>query len=354
VRIGERTYNIKLGLAIFLAISVVSALVVTSLSIDKSTWSGLKHVRLSYGLLAAAVMVTQWLLNGLRFQILVNSFEERVSYWTSFRAFMANVFLAAMTPSQTGGGPLQIYILNRAGIPVARAFAGCLMGAVLSVVCLVLSNTVLLAFGSGLRAGLGHHVGSIFTVAFAVFGFLAALFVLSLVRMRWIKRASSAALLTLGRSATRPKRYSLTKRLLRGLDQYAESMSAFAGRKRYRVVAAGLITLVAMCMNALIAPVLLAGLNVGQQPVKVFLMQFVIFFITYFSPTPGASGVAEFTSYWVVSSVNVHGSMMGVYTVVWRFFTSFIGVGVGGLVVLSMIGRRRRRGEALTEGAAVR
>jgi hypothetical protein len=40
--------------------------------------------------------------------------------------------------------------------------------------------------------------------------------------------------------------------------------------------------------------------------------------------------------------------------VVWRFFTSFIGVGVGGLVVLSMIGGRRRQQEALTEGAAVR
>jgi hypothetical protein len=346
MQIGGRTYNIRLGLAIFLSISVVSAAVILYLGVDRSTWPALGQIRLQYGLLAAGLMVAQWLLNGLRFQILINSFAEKVSFRTSFRAFMANVFLAAMTPSQTGGGPLQIYVLNRAGVPVAKAFAGCLMGAVLSVVCLILSNLVVLGLSADLRHGMGHHVGAIFTVALAVLVALAAIFILSLVRIGWLKRALGWLLLALSRPARLRSRYSLAKRLMRGLDQYRESMLAFAGAKKRRVVAAGLVTLVGMSLNALIAPALLAGLNAGGESLKVFLLQFVVFFIAYFSPTPGASGVAEFTSYWLVASANIPGNLLAVYTVIWRFFNSFIGVGVGALVVLSIVGKRRRRGES--------
>ena len=89
-----------------------------------------------------------------------------------------------------------------------------------------------------------------------------------------------------------------------------------------------------------IALVLPAGLNMHAPMLRVFLMQFVIFFITYFSPTPGASGVAELSTYWIIASAAGQQNLLGVYTVIWRFFTSFLGVGVGALVVLSLIGKR--------------
>jgi uncharacterized protein (TIRG00374 family) len=127
---------------------------------------------------------------------------------------------------------------------------------------------------------------------------------------------------------------------LRGLDQYSESMRAFAGAKKYRVIVAGLVTMSGISINALIAPVLLAGLNMDAPMLQVFLMQFVIFFITYFSPTPGASGVAELSTYWIIAPTVGQQNLLGVYTVIWRFFTSFLGIGVGALVVLSLIGRR--------------
>jgi hypothetical protein len=342
MRVGEQTYPIRLGLSVFLAISVGSAVAILFLGADRTTWSHLGQIRPQYALLAGALVVLQWLLNSLRFQILVNSFEGRVSFGTSFRAFMANVFMSSVTPSQTGGGPLQIYILNKAGLPVARAFAGCLMGAVLSVTCLLLSNAVVLAFSGDLRSGMGHHVTGVLTVAVAVFAILVLLFAISLVRMQWIKRIL-ARILVLSSGLTKVKAgYSTTKKLLKGLDQYGECMHAFGGAKKHRVLLAGLLTLSGLWANALVAPVLLAGLNVHQKLTAVFMTQFVIFFITYFSPTPGASGIAEFSSYWLVASVGGRNSMLSMYTVLWRFFTCFLGVGVGAAVVLHQISRRGR------------
>ena len=114
-------------------------------------------------------MLGQWCLNALRFRVLVNSLGNKVSFLTSLKAFMANVFLSAITPSQTGGGPVQIYILNRAGVPIATGFAGCLMGAVLSVVCLLTSTLLILILRPDLRAEFGGHLGGILLTVAVVF-----------------------------------------------------------------------------------------------------------------------------------------------------------------------------------------
>jgi len=345
MRIGERTYNIKVGFTIFLVITIVSAAVILYLGVDRNTWTGLKQVRPEYGLLAIMLVVAQWLMNGLRFQILINSFEKKVGFWTSFNAYMANVFMSAMTPSQSGGGALQIYILTRAGIPVAEAFTGCLMGAVLSVICLVISNLAVLLFKSSFRIHFGHHMSAVFIVAFIVFLSMSLIFMLSIFKIKLIKRIFGKAALFLFRFFRIKKRFTVTKKLMQGLEQYSMCMLTFAGTKKYRVFIVGLLTMICYSLNALVAPVLLAGLNIQQDALKVFLIQFIIFFIAYFSPTPGGSGLAEFSNYWVMASVSVDQSLslLGVYTLIWRFFTSFLGVGMGALIVLVLVGKRNRK-----------
>jgi uncharacterized protein (TIRG00374 family) len=76
---------------------------------------------------------------------------------------------------------------------------------------------------------------------------------------------------------------------------------------------------------------------------NVYLAQFILFFIAYFGPTPGASGIAEFSTFWVLSSLDVKSEILGVYTVMWRLFTSFIAVAIGGIIVLRVIREHRRQ-----------
>jgi len=44
-----------------------------------------------------------------------------------------------------------------------------------------------------------------------------------------------------------------------------------------------------------------------------------------------------------MASVSVDQSLLGVYTLIWRFFTSFLGVGMGALIVLLLVGKRNRK-----------
>ncbi|HGJ67153.1 TPA: flippase-like domain-containing protein, partial [bacterium] len=240
-------------------------------------------------------------------------------------------------------GPLQIIILRRAGIPVAKAFAGCLMGAVLTVVCLVSLNAGILLFDSGLRLEFGHHMRAVLSMVIIIFLFLSFLFVLSLFKIGLVKRIFGKITLFILRLIKKKRKLAVIKRLLRGLDQYSECMQAFAGKKKKRVFIACIITFLALFFNNLIGPVLLMGLNIRAKFPQIFLIQFVISFILYFSPTPGASGIAEFSNYWILSEVNVEQNMLGIYTVIWRFFMSFIGVSVGAIIVLSMLRSNKKK-----------
>jgi uncharacterized protein (TIRG00374 family) len=326
----------------FLAISVISALAIFFLTADTGSWKDFRRLAPAQAALAGMLMVAQWCLNALRFKILLNSLGCGVSFATSFKAFMSNVFMAAITPSQTGGGPMQIYVLNRSGVSVARAFAGCLMGAVLTVVSLLSTTLVILIFSPGFRDELGRHLAGVVLAAAIVCSLLASLFLLSLFRIDLVKQLVGRTLLFVLRFLKAQKRLALTKRVLGGIDQYRESIGMFGRARKRRVVLALLVTLVCLATNSLIAPVLIDGLGVDQRFSATYLAQPILFFIAYFGPTPGASGIAEFSNYWMLTSLDVDQGMLGVYTVLWRVFTIFIGVAVGGLVVLSIIPRSRR------------
>jgi uncharacterized protein (TIRG00374 family) len=342
MRVGNRNYRVGTGLSIFLAISVLSALAIFFLAADTGSWKDFRRIAPGHTALAALLMVTQWCLNALRFKILLNSLGCGVTFGTSFKAFMSNVFMAAITPSQTGGGPMQIYVLSRSGVSVARAFAGCLMGAVLTVVSLLSTTTAILVFSPGFREELGRHLAGVLLAAVIVCSLLASLFLLSLFRIDLVKQLVGRSLLVILRFLRAERRLALTKRVLGGIDQYRKSIAMFARARKRRVVLALFVTLACLATNSLIAPVLIDGLGVDQDFSATYLAQPILFFIAYFGPTPGASGIAEFSNYWLLTSLDIDQGMLGVYTVLWRVFTIFIGVAVGGLVVLSIIPRSRR------------
>ncbi len=342
MRVGNRDYKVGMGLSVFLAISVLSALGIFFLTADTGSWKDFGRIAPGHAALAALLMVVQWCLNAVRFKILLNSLDNDVSFGTSFKAFMSNVFMSAITPSQTGGGPMQIYVLNRSGTSIAKAFAGCLMGAVLTVVSLLSTTLAILIFSPGFREELGRHLFGVLLAAAIVFSLLASLFLLSLFRIDLVKQLVGRSLLVLLRFLRTQRRLAFTKRVLGGIDQYRESISMFARARKRRVVLALFITLVCLATNSLIAPVLIDGLGVDQNFSATYLAQPILFFIAYFGPTPGASGIAEFSNYWMLTSLDIDPGMLGVYTVLWRIFTIFIGVAVGGFIVLSVIPKPRR------------
>jgi len=74
---------------------------------------------------------------GLRIWVISRALQPGVSLWTCIKAEWANLGLAMLTPSQTGGGVGQIYMLSRGGMKLATALTVSLISFLGSMVVLL-------------------------------------------------------------------------------------------------------------------------------------------------------------------------------------------------------------------------
>jgi uncharacterized membrane protein YbhN (UPF0104 family) len=79
--------------------------------------------------------------------------------------------------------------------------------------------------------------------------------------------------------------------------------------------------------------------------VDVLLLQTLITFLLYFAPTPGASGIGEILSA-LVMQVYVPKPLVALYTILWRFFVTYVTILVGSGVFYSWVRQGLRTIEA--------
>ena len=83
-------------------------------------WRSLSVPFIALAMLGAAADI---LIGAERYQIFLRRIRPGTPLWLPIRADLANRFVGAITPSQTGGGPAQVYVLWRGGIPVPDALS---------------------------------------------------------------------------------------------------------------------------------------------------------------------------------------------------------------------------------------
>ena len=86
-----------------------------------------------------------------------------------------------------------------------------------------------------------------------------------------------------------------------------------------------------------VLPVLMSAVGLPFRYIQTIAVQAVFMFILYFVPTPGASGVAEGGGA-LLYSVLMPGNMAGIMSIICRFFTDYISIFMGVVVVVRMLG----------------
>src|SRR5215831_18701866 len=115
------------------------------------TWSGLQW---RFAALLVVLAPIESLCAGLRIWVVARALRRPVRYWRCLQSEWANFGLAMITPSQTGGGLAQAYVLSRAGAPGATALSVTVISFLGTVFALLLMGAYSI-FGSGLIRGAG-------------------------------------------------------------------------------------------------------------------------------------------------------------------------------------------------------
>ncbi len=284
---------------------------------------------------------------GLRIWVISRALQPGVSLWTCLKAEWANLGLAMLTPSQTGGGIGQIYMLSCGGMKLATALT-------VSLISFLGSMVVLLFVGFySLLISRVEHLAIFFQGAFFIFALVFGALLVAVCwpgSVRWVisrisrtidntdqqKRAPHNAVLPQNTRVERWRKHlhTLSEKLINLCYMHQANMRHFFRLKGAAFIWVCVLSLVFMLARSIMAFLCLRFLGLQAADLgNVLETQLSLIFLIYFAPTPGSSGLAEGASMLMMDGVMPLG-FVPYYNLLWRCTTLYLPA-IAGLVFLS-------------------
>jgi len=324
--------TIARGVRVFIFIAVAAAVGVLAFTASRETLAGLARVRW-YWLAATCVLwFVAAVFDGWRLAVLSHATEHRLSLRASIEIIFIGYFMAAVTPFQVGGLPLQLYIMNNRGIAPGRATSLLLMRGVLFYGMLFAAAPVVAVRLNASTAIVKVLAGYITVIVAAGAALVVASVAFPAQVRRWHQQLSQ-----------KPSPGWLRRGVLWVLDEFdgfVDGLKVYRQSHNLGWLALGvLVTVVCIVSLFAMSATLLAGLGVQTDALRVMALNLLLTAVLLFVPTPGASGVAEVGAAGLYAAVCPK-HMLGVYVVLWRLFSFYLGALVGGILTLRHISKR--------------
>lgn len=287
---------------------------------------------LGFGLL----LLIYFSADGLRLYFCIRALGHKLSPGPMIELTFINLFFSNITPMATGGGFAQVWYLHSRGIPVGIASAATAIRTVLAMV-FIFSLTPIFVFtleplqNIGIIAKIGP------ALAFLTFIYLL-FFALVLRRSIWLTEILSRLFSGLHRAKiigdARHQRWQYKAK--REVLRFSHSFSVFLGAPPHLILASILCTAVFLLSLFSFPALLIYALGYEVNYIVSTGLLVVTTFIMYFSPTPGASGIAEgvFGTFFRTLLTSNH---LLLVILAWRFFTIYLGMLIGLCILLRQI-----------------
>jgi hypothetical protein len=307
----------------------------------------LTDLRWGYLLLLLLVLPVESVTSAARIWLILRVLHPGVSFWTCLQSEFANVAVSLLTPSQSGGGPGQIYMLSRqGGVPVGTGLTATLISFMGTMVALLLMGLYALVV-----AGVATNGFLFLTPVWTLTAIAAAL----LLGAAWpdrcrigLARLSRAAWRVLRRPGTVvdwwppgtghtgpavDRMDAWTARLVDLLYTYREDVGRFLRHGKGCFVAVSLLSVSFLLARALTPYLCARFLGVEGGTLRhVLEVQMALVFLVFFAPTPGGAGIAEAASLSIMGDI-VPPGVAPYYNLLWRVSTAYLAALAGFLCV---------------------
>jgi len=334
--------KIKKGIILFILLTFAGIATVFYRSRFYTSVTHLREFDVLYLVIAFSLVLLAWLVDGTRIYVYAEKIQKDISFIGCMRAGLANIFMGGITPSQTGGGAAQIYILYKEGLKLIDATVVSFLNFFNSVVILLVCGITINLFANPEHDIFMLEIISNLTLF--VFGIILLVVTLPLI----IPLKIEGIVQTFFGFNQRAQKW-LDKKgglhsFMNSVNEYRTLMMHFLKYKK-KVIGYGFILTAILYFNyCLIAYVVLIGLGLSVPFWQVIYLQILIILGFYFLPTPGASGGAEFIiGIFMVDIGNLLPvAYLGAFTVLWRSFTLYTGMLGGAYVLLRLILKNNR------------
>ncbi len=307
-----------------------------------------------WGIIGILTLLFSWATDALNTYLLVRVSKARITFFQAFKATIIGGFFGMITPSSTGGQPMQVVYMNKVGVPPGISTSVLIFkfiawqGAIEIVAIFELRRAILLM----------NNVPAALSLAFI--GFIISTFtIVFLILFNFNRRVYNTFFAIVKKIISL---FKLSKRMapradkfLNGLDneieKYAQSAKSFTKNPGILMLVFFLSILSSVSGLLLVfPPIASTGIfnNGFQNVMDILAIQSLATLIIYFSPTPGSAGTAEGEFYLFYSSI-ISSKYLATMTMEWSILRYFIPLVVGLVMVIfeSMKGMKiEPRGES--------
>ncbi|HEX7240537.1 MAG TPA: lysylphosphatidylglycerol synthase transmembrane domain-containing protein [Longimicrobiaceae bacterium] len=312
---------------------------------DRSLLASLPALPRGYLLLAVVLGLVPWITHALRIWVWTRFIGTDLSFRDAMRIVLGGELGSSVLPTSSGGEIFRWGMMMQRGLSPGAAASVISLGHLEDSLFFLIALPAAAVLSSADRLPVLRSVGAQLRGNAAEALVIGAGVVLVLGTLAWATLAGR-----LGAGARRAGLRAagrLRRRTRRAWRDARDVFALVAKRGKGRFALTMGITAVQWICRYSVVSALAAFLGAPVDPVLFFLLQWVVFTVMLFIPTPGASGGAE-AAFYLVYSALLPGPVIGLMTAGWRILTFYFQLALGAVVftLLNLADSRARRGAA--------
>lgn len=329
---------------VIVPIGVLGNIVFSLLVTDRRLLTSLDDFPREYLAFAVLLGLLPWLTNSLRLLIWTHFLGIKLRFREAFQMTLAVDLGSAVSPTAVGGGFFKWAMLVQRGVSHGAAASVATFPVIEDGIFFLVAIPAAIYFTQSWDLPVLQQIAGEFR-ANALSMSLVALGIALLTGMavRWMLTGGLGS-----RTQERSIRFlARTRRRLRRTWHDAREVFRLIirGGKAWFALSM-VITAVQWAARYSVISALIAFLGVPVQPVLFWLLQWVVFTVMSFIPTPGAAGGAE-AAFFFIYSAFLPESIIGVATAGWRFLTFYLQLGLAALIFFLLHAWSRRGARSL-------
>ncbi len=320
------------GIILFVLFSVGVMVGILIWTTKSETWQQLLHFKWTFIPIVITFGILRWYLDGMAFVTMAKHGSKsplRVNRAAEIR--LEGNLISHLLPVLVGVFS-HVYLLYKEKMKISEAFAITSLRATLPVFFFLLNIPILLFMKEDPDSS--KFFGEFIQLISIPIVIIVILFIITLFYPSHIKKGASKFVRWCGKIKILniEKIITVEERLFHEIDQYSDILWTYLKKKKHMLFRASGWIFLAFLADYFIAISIIWGFGYHPPLLRALLIQFLMRPIIFFAPTPGGTGIWDFT-YLGFFSMFLPQYLIGVGVLLWRLMLTYIPVVVGSIIL---------------------
>ena len=320
-----------------IALLIIVTIIVLYISLKDNFYDvmiGLTKINIFWLVIALIFVMGYYYFRSLSLYTFVRKFKEDITFTKIFKIVLITQFFDGITPSSSGGQPYQVYAFNKEKIKVTDGTSIVIQNFIVYQIALILLGFIAVISNNYLN--LFEEVGTLKKLI--MLGFIINVIVIiglfSLAFMRKVNRIVIKAIITL---LSKLRIIKDKEEKIKNTNEYIERFhdsTKILLKNKFEFVKAIFFNFVALLMQYTVPAIIIFGLRdyISINVYYSIIASAYVMLIGTFIPIPGATGGLEY-AFSKFYGVFITGAKLTLVMLLWRAFTYYLGVIIGGILL---------------------